>query len=327
MEENAGWGKAQQDRQMTEDKVIDRHGATDTTGGFREVAVENKSHNSEPPANSLSPGGFSDGAGRSHSNQDDTTLALAGGDVSFTQLFQSMSAKQAAEPQQPQEETEASWKDAVSDKQQKGSSVSDFSTGSSSPGEFTAMFQSIRESSPVFDEGGSSSYTGNSRSPEPNAIGGGFTRLLRSLSDDDVSASPFEMTPGAAEKPAPHEPGEFTQIVSRSVMREALLREQQTPAAPETPAASSRQGEIPQVDSAGRQNSSAAAPPLAMPMPSGPGLQFLETTVPSSAISHPARQGASVGRLQEYLPLLVMMNLAVSLFTLALVAITLLRRH
>jgi len=322
MEENAGWGKAQQDRQMTEDKVIDRHGATDTTGGFREVAVENKSHNSEPPANSLSPGGFSDGTGRSHSNQDDTTLALAGGDVSFTQLFQSMSAKQAAEPQQPQEE-EVSLKEAVSDKQQKESSVSDFSTGPS----FTAMFQAIRESSAVFDGDGSSSYPSSSRSPELNAIGGGFTRLLRSLSDDDVSAPPFEMIPGAAEKPAPHEPGEFTQIVSRSVMREALLREQQTPAAPETPAASSRQGEIPQVDSAGRQNSSAAAPPLAMPMPSGPSLQLLEPAMPSSAVSQPAAQGAFVGRWQEYLPLLIMTNLAVSLFTLVLVAITLLRRH
>jgi hypothetical protein len=327
MEENAGWGKAQQDRQMTEDKVIDRHGATDTTGGFREVAVENKSHNSEPPANSLSPGGFSDGAGRSHSNQDDTTLALAGGDVSFTQLFQSMSAKQAAEPQQPQEETEASWKDAVSDKQQKGSSVSDFSTGSSSPGEFTAMFQSIRESSPVFDEGGSSSYTGNSRSPEPNAIGGGFTRLLRTLSDDDVTVSPFEMPSGATEKPAPREPGEFTQIVSRSVMREALLREQQTSAAPEAPAALSRPGEIPQAGSAGRQNSSAVVPPLAMPMPSGPSLQILEPTMPSSAVSHSALERVSVGRWQEYLPLLIMANLAISLFTLAMVGIILLHQH
>ena len=321
MEENAGSGKAQQDRKMTEDKAMDRHGVTRV---FRQVTEDNKSYSSESPSpvDSSSSDLDSDWANRNHFDQRDTTPAPTGDDLSFTQLFQSISAKQAVEPQQPQEE-EVSLKEAVSDKQQKESSVSDFSTGPS----FTAMFQAIRESSAVFDGGGSSSYTSNSRSPEPNAIGGGFTRLLRSLSDDDVSASPFEMTPGAAEKPAPHEPGEFTQIVSRSVMREALLREQQTPAAPETPAASSRPGEIPQVDSAGRQNSSAAAPPLAMPMPSGPGLQFLETTVPSSAISHPARQGASVGRLQEYLPLLVMMNLAVSLFTLVLVAITLLRRH
>ena len=189
------------------------------------------------------------------------------------------------------------------------------------------MFQPIRESSAVFDGGGSSSYTSNSRSPEPNAIGGGFTRLLRSLSDDDVSASPFEMNSGAAEKPVPREPGEFTQIVSRSVMREALLREQQMPATPETPAASSRPGEIPQVNSAGRQNSSGVAPPLAMPMPSGPSLQLLEPAIPSSAVSQPAAQGAFVGRWQEYLPLLIMTNLAVSLFTLVLVAITLLRRH
>lgn len=336
MDENAGWEKARTDRKMIDDRSVGQHGTTDLTGIFRKVTIEKGSDPSEPSAfmHSSSSREHPDGVDPSHLNRDDKGSAPIEGDLSFTQLFQSVSVKPAAEPQQRPAEPAVTQQESSSDKQHRSTSVfsnpeppreavHDPVTSPSSPGEFTALFNTIRSSSEVFELPSPSPYLGNSRFPEPNPIGGGFTQLLRTLSDDDVSTPPFGVTSGATEKLPPREPGEFTQIVSRSVMREATLREEQAPSASDSPIPLPSLSENRQAISNDLQSPSMV--PLVMPIPLAPHLQPSER--PSPEASNEVRDATSVDRWQKHLPLLIMVNLTISLLTLSLVAITLLRQH
>ena len=191
------------------------------------------------------------------------------------------------------------------------------------PGEFTRMFRPLRADARAQEFHVSSPYrerASHTRAPTD----GGFTQLLRTLSTEEAAGLPSERAPLQEAKPVPGEPGEFTRIVSRSAMREASLREQEQhaaepqpqPAASAVPSAftaaalplSSLEGEA-----AGAQR---FATPHILQQPAAPAVPPAARAVPKST---------AAGRLQQYVPLLLIANLFLTAIALILQAVALAR--
>ncbi|MBB5060371.1 hypothetical protein HDF16_005107 [Granulicella aggregans] len=143
-------------------------------------------------------------------------------------------------------------------------------------------------------------------SPQPSSMIGGFTQLLRTLSSEEEVESRVEVRPLPAAQLLPQEQGEYTRIVSRSVMREASLRGhvQPPPEGATTPApvenASKARSLSEATFSAVASSTAVAAPSIA------PEANIAPQATPSRIQPSQPVEGDS---LQRYLPLLLIANL------------------
>ena len=142
---------------------------------------------------------------------------------------------------------------------------------------------------------------------------------------------PAVVPPLPAARPVPQEQGEFTRIVSRSAMRETSLREQAQrhaeSASAQTPAENASNARLASeaVPATGVTGATAAKP---FTLPTVPEVHVVP---PASATPQAApdtfRQPQSMGsdRLQQYLPLLLIANLFLTVVALIMLAVVLAR--
>jgi len=201
-------------------------------------------------------------------------------------------------------------------------------------GEFTQLFRRLDSGSESNKQDILPSYSDHVPPVSPETRDGGFTQLLRTLStSNEVDLAPSRPQP--AFKQDAEGPGEFTRIMSRSNLPEA---QQSTPAetasnTPEQPSASGSR-ELP---SSSSPQTAFASPQIASNSPGNPfaSIPAANSTPSSMPIAQPAHMPAipgssaeqKAGKLQEYLPLLLISNIFLSLITLIFVVCLLLRRH
>jgi hypothetical protein len=161
-------------------------------------------------------------------------------------------------------------------------------------------------------------------------MGGGFTQLLRTLSDEGTPELPVEESAPPRVQPTPQGQGEFTRIIVQSEMREAMLRKEQQRNPSPTPQEQSASAPKPQRTSDLAQpfvSAAAAMPSMpgsASPLPSR-GLPPVIASSPSplAPSSGQVQPPSAYGRLQEYVPLLLIANLFLVLLTMIMVAVAL----
>jgi hypothetical protein len=187
------------------------------------------------------------------------------------------------------------------------------------PGEFTPLFQRLDSPAPVRPK-----------------LAGGFTQLLRTLSAESQAEIP--LLPAAPAPLLPQSsggPGEFTRIISGSMLREARGRTG-TPASVE---AQQAQATANRVDSAPMPAMGSATPvlppaqavaltpqqlmsPSPQPPPPMPPLpQATPAPLPHTQVPPPA---PAEGKLQKYMPLLLIANVFLMLLVVILVVFVLL---
>ena len=195
-------------------------------------------------------------------------------------------------------------------------------------GEFTRLFQRLdgQDQGAVSHE--QSDQYGNSVQLNTRDSQGGFTQLLRTLSN----ASDEELPPHA---PAPvayastEGPGEFTRIVSRSALREATNREEQRGIPIAAVPAEPRPNPPASFAAPGLMVPGLQSPPIVAGPPMNPPVGQIVSSVPSipappaPAVPHPQ----STSWLQQNLPMLLIANLVAMLLVIILVVFMLLRAH
>jgi hypothetical protein len=320
----------------------DRHaGPTDLTGIFKQVTIRESTqragaeHSAGVELRSHPP----QGTGPAYAAHAEPHKRPADEEMGFTQMFQSLQGNVSSEPHcadwnQPHRHAPGAHPAGGATFSAQEASAGDNWTSSNNPGEFTQMFQRLAETRHMPERSAPPSYYTGPSSPEPAQMGGGFTQLLRTLSYEGTPEFPLEESAPPRVQPTPQGQGEFTRIVSRSAMREAMLREEQQrnhSPAPQEPSASApdpqRTSDLPQQF----VSAVAAMPPLpgsTPPLPP-PGLppamaSFPFPLAPSSAQVLPP---SASGRLQEYVPLLLIANLFLTLLTLIIVAVALSHQH
>jgi len=290
----------------------------DLTGVFRQVPV----------------GQNAKGAG----SQPEMLPGAANDEMGFTQMFQSLDSKGSAPTHapssfgnyQPQHASEAATPDSTDPKSPRSDSPEDNWAPDPLPGEFTQMFQPLQPSRSTVDR--QPFPLERAAAPQQSSrMSGGFTQLLRTLTSEENADLPVEASPLPAARPVPQEQGEFTRIVSRSAMREASLREQAQRhaegASAQTPAenASNVRPASEAVPPTGATGAVAAKPFTIPPPPE------VHVTPPAFAAPQAApdtfRQPQSIGsdRLQQYLPLLLIANLFLTVVALIMLAVVLAR--
>jgi hypothetical protein len=198
-------------------------------------------------------------------------------------------------------------------------------------GEFTRLFQRLDHEEPASARPASASMGERlSTAPPPPPLGG-FTQLLRTLSAEAEAEVPaFPQAPAPLLPQSSNGPGEFTRIISGSMLREAQGRtgrpEAGTAARPE-------EAQTPAPQMAVNAAPPAAVPSMAPAMPAAPpAFMFAPQPVvapppppipamPPPQITPPPAPPAN--RLQQYIPLLLIANLFVMLLVLILVAFVL----
>lgn len=209
-------------------------------------------------------------------------------------------------------------------------------------GELTRLFQRLDQNETASAEAGTGARP-NASQATPQL--GGFTQLLRTLSAEaEVVETPMQSAiPVPVVPPSASGPGEFTRIISGSMLREAQGRtgthqsvngnawQQQTPMAtsgsapvpmanltpgmsPVMPAASPVMPMMPQM--ASQPSPPMASMPMTPPVPSAPA--------PSLRVQPEA---TTEGRLQRYMPLLLIGNFFLMFLVLILVVFVLLHHH
>jgi len=175
-------------------------------------------------------------------------------------------------------------------------------------------------------------------SPTAPPRGGGFTQLLRTLSAETEAPPPASPTPVSFVPPLASGPGEFTRIISGSMLREAQGRMS-------VPVQAQASRAVPDNESAGVPAGGAAPvtpvmpspmvptpqplmpPPLpsiaASPMIASPSLPLQAPPTPTPGSQTQAPVG---GKLQSYIPLLLIANFFLMLLILILVVFVLLHR-
>ena len=243
-------------------------------------------------------------------------------DPGFTQLFQSLGA--AAPPTElfPLE----SFSSGKGFQQPQTHTIQGDPRRSSS-GEFTRLFERLDARS-AQDSGGFD-IGGHETSPMSHGAesGGGFTQLLRTLSNESLRESPIPGAPlggSSMVQPPSEAPGEFTRILSRSALREANQRDPQNnlPVSHQQTLAANPQPPLPHFPSTeGQALSSTVSPSLQSPSP---------TQITSPAISNAPAASAQMprsGKFQEYVPLLLIANLFAMLVVILLVALMLIHHR
>ncbi|HEY4047201.1 MAG TPA: hypothetical protein VGM27_10090 [Acidobacteriaceae bacterium] len=261
----------------------------------------------------------------------------------FTQMFQSLSAASrgassktpAAGPEKaaeggaaPEEEHEPplKWKEEPLARSQ-------FQPGlRPAQGESTALFQRLDRQEPVPGD------IDDRLAPAPAQprFAGGFTQLLRTLSAESGAEIPVLPTAPAPLLPQPSGgPGEFTRIISGSMLREARGRTE-TPAGAEahqahasgesvSPAPMVAMGSaapvMPMAPAMGLTPQQLLSPPP-QPMPTTPPVpQVAPAPLPQPQISP---QAPAEGKMQKYMPLLLIANVFLMVLVVILVVFVLL---
>jgi hypothetical protein len=253
---------------------------------------------------------------------------------SFTNLFQT------AQPQ-PRSEPAFSPPPREPKQPQFNQDLATPGTGGSAPGQggFTKMFESLSEDR-VKDPPFSVARQGISvpepspapaapLSPPMHAGPGEFTRLMQSLSEPAAPSagaasisSPSPLFPPAPPSPAvppPQQgPGEFTRVLSNAALREAQGR---VPAAAPPQSQPPAAAAYPQMAPLPQQP--VFAPPQRPAMPPTPAFQAPTFAPPQPPAAPAPTQGS---KFQEYLPILIVINIFV-LLVVVLIVIFVLRHH
>ena len=255
---------------------------------------------------------------------------------SFTNLFQAAQSQPRSEPAYSPREPK---------QPQFNQDLATPGTGASaaSQGGFTRMFESLSEErvkDPPFSVAPQrSSVPEPSPSPaapssQPLHAGPGeFTRLMQSLSEPVTSAAsaasssnpspllpPVPQPPAMSAPPPQQGPGEFTRIISNAALREAQGR---VPAAAAPQSQPSAAAAYPQMAPMPQQP--VFAPPQRPAMPPTPAFQA-PTFAPPQPPAAPAPAPAQGSKFQEYLPILIVINIFV-LLVVVLIVIFVLRHH
>ncbi len=321
--ESSGPNKHKQTKAFGADEPVNdplqqTHG-TDLTKIFKQVKVRETAQSPSTPPTSNDPRDatefFSPVISRRASE----------GEVS-TQTFQSLetnTASSTAEPVPPMRGTQHH-----SSPQTAAAS----SPAIASSREFTRVFQRLDgERSRTADSTQRDFYD---KPAPPRQVGGGFTQLLRTLSSEDNDQLPI-YAPTPIAQPLPEEPGEFTRIASRSALRGAADRERQE-RVQWTNDPSDRYAhpqaapvDLQQLVANGQHPSSMAGIGMPASIPLAPAISAA-TPLSAPAIAPPAPQSQpqlqSGGKLQQYIPLLLIANLF-ALFLLMMLLFLVLLRH
>lgn len=192
----------------------------------------------------------------------------------------------------------------------------------SAQGGFTQLLQALNQESAKPAEPPLAQSPLTAPSPAPNAppgAAGGFTQLLKSLSTEPASppqAPPPPVVPQAVAPPIPSAgPGEFTRVISGSALRD-LQSQGAQPAAPVDAATARPVFTPPPFPPAPHlppapplPHAGAAAPPPA-PHFAPPAFAFPPAPAPAPPVAAPP---AETGKLQKYLPLILVVNIFVLL--------------
>jgi hypothetical protein len=199
-------------------------------------------------------------------------------------------------------------------------------------GEFTSLFRTLEDEGSWPARAAAEMLQVRSASDSTPQVGGDFTRLLHSLSADQPDAIVLPETSAHPPSTAVSSsgPGEFTRIISGSMLREAQVRST-------TPPANVVEGEG--ASSAGTAPSEKPPTPfpgaLASPQTAPPATpeQLVRTqNIPSASSSPapsptlPALQPAAPSKLHQYMPLLLIANLFVMFVVLVVVVFVLAHR-
>lgn len=276
------------------------------------------------------------------SNRAQETGAMAAG---FTQIFQSLSrssdtpsGEAGKEPRNAEPMPPDSWQQLSPEANRSLARPELHHPQALKEGEFTRLFQNLNKEAPRTRENEQAMPWS---SAAPISQSGGFTQLLRTLSAEELEAEPLAeqqpiVSPYAAGEPISSGPGEFTRIISGSLLREAQGRT--LPAAQQLRSpASYPASEIPVPTP---EPPTATSQPVPLPVPVSAPILTPEQLVapPSAAVAAPALPAGAAaipapqlkpqppGKLQQYLPLLLIANLFVMLLILIAVLIVLLRR-
>jgi hypothetical protein len=318
----------------------------DLTGIFRKVQVERvadgESH-AEALFNEKSAGHRAEGVYTPMKSTEDTSQG-------FTQMFQSLSAvngsASSTSPQNMiQESPAASAEKKCAPFEQRDEPLprSAFSRDLHqhpgppplAQGEFTRLFQRLdreEQASARIDE----RFNALPATPQ---LGGGFTQLLRTLSAETESEGPaFPSAPAPLLPQSLNGPGEFTRIISGSMLREAQGRTGRPEA--DRPARSEEAQTPAPRTSVSVESNAAVTPGIVPPVPAAPsalmfapGQSVTSTPPPIAAVPTspqiappPASPAPAANKLQQYIPLLLIANLFLMLLVLILVAFVLLHR-
>ena len=204
-------------------------------------------------------------------------------------------------------------------------------------GEFTRLFQRLDHEEPASARS-ASAHMEERLSTAPSPLGGGFTQLLRTLSAEAEAEVPaFPQAPAPLLPQPSNGPGEFTRIISGSMLREAQGRTGRPEAGA---AARPEEAQTPAPQMAVNAAPPAAVPSMAPAMPAAPPAmmfapqQFVAPPPPPIAamplpqITPPPPPPATpANKLQRYIPLLLIANLFLMLLVLILVAFVLLHHR
>jgi hypothetical protein len=314
--------------------------AADLTGIFRKVPSERPED--LPPASARNGGREEPGPRPGNSGHAEEAVEVASG---FTEIFQSLSrnsdtrsSEAGKEPHHAEPMQRDSWPQQSSEVRSSPASPEFHHPDTPKEGEFTGLFRNLSNEDSRMP-GDEQAMPRNAAAPVSQR--GGFTQLLRTLSAEDQEAAPLaEKQPMAstyaAAEPLSSGPGEFTRIISGSLLREAQGRTMPS-APPRTPPASSAAPEITVPASASLPAASPAMPlpspvsapiltpeQLVAPLPAVPAAPVL----PAAPAALPATQiqSQTPGTLQRYIPLLLIANLFVLVLILIAVIVALLHR-
>jgi hypothetical protein len=204
-------------------------------------------------------------------------------------------------------------------------------------GEFTSLIRRLEEEGSRPGHAAAEMQPVRSASDSMPQVSGDFTRLLRTLSADerDAMALPGTSAPPPSTAVSSSGPGEFTRIISGSMLREAQVRSTIPPANVVQGEGASSAGTAPSEKPptpipAALASWPTPAPPQAAP-PVTPEQLVRTQNVPSASSSPapsptlPALQPAAPSKLQQYMPLLLIANLFVMLVVLVVVVFVLAR--
>jgi hypothetical protein len=335
---NAGAARVQENLPPATAGVVSAGGhAADLTGIFHKVPSEQLEDLPQSSARNSGRGELDPHPATSRQAEEAAEMAAG-----FTRIFQSLSSSDRGSGEDkrgpyPTEPTQRNSGQPQSSEVRSSPVSPEFHpTRAPGEGEFTRLFRNLKR------EGSRTSLNEEVLSPNGAAAvsqKGGFTQLLRTLSvEEQEAALPAEehpaASPYAAGEPVSGEPGEFTRIVSGSLLREAQGRT--LPALPlRTLPASFQAAEIAvpspaPASLAGTPPPSPVSAPILTPeqvvappavVPAAPALPAAPAAGPGNRI-----QPEPPGNLQRYVPLLLIVNLFVMVLLLIAVVVLLLHR-
>ncbi len=298
----------------TAPKVSTTHGA-DLIGIFKQVNVREAS--ASPLEDRFRTSNKQ--AGTATDIFSTTTPESVGVEPGFTQIFDSLSESKVLDqdrlaPSPRAQDPLPSWSELTSSKSRQ-------SPHSDGAGDFTKLFDRLDTHGKEDAVSLQANYHEVPPLPPEPKPGSGFTQLLRTLSSENDSPADTGRENGSITvQPAPEAPGEFTRILSRSALRALSQR--------------GTQNDTPKPDRSEPEEHIHLPRSLTHNLPintSPSNFAGLRDPQVSSAPEPPfANAGVNLqrgGKLQEFVPLLLIANLFAMLVVILLVAIALFSHH